>query len=70
MKGGSTLSVNSILMTTNLGPSAVVVQSGGTFRAYGVSGTYIPNEFFMIQNNSASSFVVQSPFSAREGGHS
>jgi autotransporter-associated beta strand protein len=75
IKTGSTFSLNSILMTTNLGSSAVVVTASSPvsyIRILGVSSTYattlVPNEFLMIQNNPASSFVVQCPFQERETG--
>jgi autotransporter-associated beta strand protein len=74
VKTGSLLSLNAILMTTNLGSSAVVVtaSAGSELRIDGISSSYAtpatPNEFLVIQNNPASSFVVQSYIGEQRAG--
>ncbi len=62
-KSGSTLDVNSILVTTNDGTSPVVFTSSGSVRlSIGV------NEMTIFQNNPAAPLVFQSPITERSSG--
>jgi autotransporter-associated beta strand protein len=76
MKTGTTLDLNTLLMTTNLGTSAVVIQEptpGAYLRMWsqdGVSGDTSNgvSELVIIQNNPLANLVVQLPITERTGG--